>query len=617
MEKDNHRKISLLFPEKLEKLFREKFFNEAIVQLRISLIVVIFLYGSFGILDFQMFPEYATLFLKIRFLVVIPITLIVFFLSFTPIFPKVWQAVLVINFIVGGSGISVMTMQQPDNYSYYAGMMLIFFSGYLFIKLRFYLATIAGWSTLIIFNLLAIFYAHAPRIVLISTNFFFISANLIGMFAAYYTERQIRSNFYLNMKLDIKNLSVEEANKNLEKTVKERTKELIIAKEQAEESDRLKSTFLANMSHEIRTPMNGILGFAELLQKPNLSGERMQKYIQIIEKSGIRMLKIINDIIDISKIEAGLMEIDLQESNIHDQVEYIYTFFKPEAEKKELTLLLKNNLEAKDATILTDREKIYAILTNLVKNAIKYTKEGSIEFGYQKKGTQLEFFVKDTGVGIPKDRHNAIFERFIQADVSNKMLQEGAGLGLAISKAFLEMLGGKIWVESNQDDNNGGHGSTFYFTLPYTKLPHDELEFENFSLTEQAKVFNIPEVSGLKILIAEDDEQSSSLMSILVEDLSREILKTNNGNDAVEICRNHPDIDVIFMDIQMPRLNGYEATRQIRQFNKDVVIIAQTAFSLVGDREKSIDAGCNDYISKPIKRDKLLDIMQLQFTNSF
>jgi PAS domain S-box-containing protein len=242
--------------------------------------------------------------------------------------------------------------------------------------------------------------------------------------------------------------------------------ELFTAREKAEESDRLKSAFLANMSHEIRTPMNGIIGFAELLKRPGLNGEKQQAYIEIIEKSGKRMLNIINDIVDISKIEAGLMNLDIKETSINGQIEEIYNFFKPEAEAKGIRLSFKNSLPAKEAIIKTDSEKLYAILTNLVKNAIKYTLEGSIELGYLLKKEReqggVEFYVKDTGVGIPKDRQKAIFERFIQAEITNKMAHQGAGLGLAITKAYLEMVGGKIWVESEE-----GRGSTFYFTLPY------------------------------------------------------------------------------------------------------------------------------------------------------
>jgi PAS domain S-box-containing protein len=390
--------------------------------------------------------------------------------------------------------------------------------------------------------------------------------------------------------------------------------ELIAAKEHAEESDRLKSAFLANMSHEIRTPMNGILGFSELLKEPGLSGEQQQEYIRIIEKSCARMLNIINDIVDISKIEAGLIKLDMKESNINEQIEYIYTFFKPEVEAKGMKLSFKNTLPAKEATITTDYEKLYAILNNLVKNAIKYTNEGSIEFGYEPvdshdvethghESVQMQFYVKDTGIGIPKDRQDAIFERFIQADILDKMARQGAGLGLSISRAYIQMLGGKIWVESEE-----GVGSTFYFTLPYNTEPVKKTLDQH--LTPSVKIDN---VRKLKILIAEDDDVSEMLFDITVRMFGKEFLKARTGIEAVEACQNNPDIDFVLMDIQMPEMNGYEATRQIRQFNKEVVIISQTANALTGDREKAIDAGCNDYIAKPIRKDELLGLIQKYF----
>ena len=384
--------------------------------------------------------------------------------------------------------------------------------------------------------------------------------------------------------------------------------ELISAKDKAEASDRLKSAFLANMSHEIRTPMNGILGFAELLKEPNLTGEEQQSYINIIEKSGRRMLNIINQIIDISKIEAGLMEINLKESCINEQLDYIYTFFKPETEAKKIKLTLKNTLPLKDSIIKTDREKVYAILTNLVKNAIKYTHQGTIELGYESVetyvGTSLRFYVSDTGIGIPKDRQEAIFERFVQADIADTMARQGAGLGLTISKAYVEMLGGRIWVDSEE-----GKGSTFYFTLPYDAgqpLP----ETCNHG---QHPATNNHDVPKLKILLAEDDRVSEMLIDKYIKLFGKEILKVKTGLEAVEICRNNPDIDLILMDIRMPEMGGYEATRQIRVFNKEVIIIAQTAHGLAGDRSKALEAGCNDYIAKPIIKSELLALIQKCF----
>ncbi|MDO9276624.1 MAG: ATP-binding protein [Lutibacter sp.] len=244
-------------------------------------------------------------------------------------------------------------------------------------------------------------------------------------------------------------------------------KALITANEKAEESDNLKSAFLTNMSHEIRTPLNGILGFANLLKEPGLHGEQQQKYIRVIEKSSARLLNTINDIVDMSKIHAGLVEVNLKETNINKQVENIYKFFKPEVESKGIQFSFKNSLPKKEAFFLTDCEKIYTVLVHLVKNAIKNTHKGSIEFGYAGTSSstcknELLFFVKDTGIGIPKGRQKAIFESFTQSDISDKMAQQGNGLGLSITKAYVELLGGNIWAESDE-----GKGSKFYFSLPY------------------------------------------------------------------------------------------------------------------------------------------------------
>ena len=418
---------------------------------------------------------------------------------------------------------------------------------------------------------------------------------------AYYHAVRIKSDFNLSMLINITNQ-------------KKTEQDLLIAKLHAEESDRLKSAFLANMSHEIRTPMNGILGFAELLKEPDLTGEQQQEYIKIIEKSGARMLNIINDIVDISKIESGLMKLAINETNVNEQIEYIYTFFKPEVESKGIRLAFRNALPAKEAILKTDREKVYAILTNLVKNAIKYTDKGSIEFGYSvvvdaghalsiPQKSFLQFYVKDTGIGIPKDRQDAIFERFIQADMADVQARQGAGLGLAISKSYVELLGGKIWVEGEM-----GLGSTFYFSLPFnaeTVIETINQQFAPSAITEP--------IRKLKILIAEDDEVSEMLIDITAKTLGKEILKVRSGVQAVEACRDNPDIDLILMDIRMPEMGGYEATQKIREFNKDVVIIAQTAYGLSGDREKAIEAGCNDYISKPINKEKLLSIIHKNF----
>jgi PAS domain S-box-containing protein len=376
--------------------------------------------------------------------------------------------------------------------------------------------------------------------------------------------------------------------------------ELLISKEKAEVSSRLKSAFLANMSHEIRTPMNAILGFSELLKQHELTNEKQEKYFEIIQKSGGRLLNVINDIIDISKVESGQMEILISEFNILEQIKEVHALFSAEAKAKGIMLHLKNSLPSNEITIKSDNHKINAILVNLVKNAIKYCDEGTIEIGVEKTASHLKFYVKDTGIGIDKNRQIAIFDRFVQADIEDVKALQGSGLGLSISKAYVEMLGGEIWVESEP-----GKGATFYFTIPgnikiagaMAKGKNGEEKREN-------------PVNKLKVLIVEDDENSEIYISLIINAFSKEVLIARNGEEAIELCRNNPRIDLILMDVKMPLMNGYEATRIIRQFNKEVIIIAQTAFAFSGDKNKALAAGCNDYITKPINKDELREMIK-------
>jgi hypothetical protein len=385
---------------------------------------------------------------------------------------------------------------------------------------------------------------------------------------------------------------------------------LITAKEKAEESDRLKSAFLANMSHEIRTPMNGILGFTELLLEPDLSSGQREQFIEIVHKSGQRMLNTVTDIIEMSKIEAGMVYSNFTVNDINSKLEELVTFFEPEATQKGLKISIKKVLSEQDKNLLTDVNMLNSIISNLLKNAIKYTNSGFIEVGCSKKDDFIEFYIKDTGIGIPADRMEAVFERFIQADIADTRAFQGSGLGLTISKSYVEMLGGKIWVESLE-----GQGSTFYFTLPSGKKKAEEFTDRSEKSFDTINGKTKTTVSGLKVLIADDDVLTQSFISIVLKDYCTQILKAQTGVETIDLCRNNPDIDLVLMDIKMPEMDGYTATEKIREFNKEVIIIAQTAFALSGDREKAIGAGCNDYITKPIKKEVLIKLIAKYFHN--
>jgi PAS domain S-box-containing protein len=383
-----------------------------------------------------------------------------------------------------------------------------------------------------------------------------------------------------------------------------REQELLAAKEKAEESDHLKSAFLANMSHEIRTPMNGILGFTELLKEPKLTGKEKDEYIKIIQKSGQRMMSTINDLIEISKIESGAVELHLSAVNINEQLNYFYNFFKPEAQKSGVDLSCHKALPYGEATVISDREMLNGILSNLIKNAVKYTHEGSIRFGYHIKEKQLEFFVEDTGIGIEKDRQEVVFDRFVQADLSLSKPYEGAGLGLSIAKAYVEILGGQIGVESEL-----GKGSRFWFTLPYTmqkqKEPESQKLLSDNSTDEVLK--------NLKVMIVEDDQVGQMYLSVILEGVCREVVYASGGEEALELYNQHNDTELVLMDIKMPGLDGYATTRKLKEINPGIVVIAQTAHALAGDRDKALSAGCDDYLTKPFRKQELIKVVKKHF----
>ena len=376
--------------------------------------------------------------------------------------------------------------------------------------------------------------------------------------------------------------------------------DLKAAKEKAEESDRLKTAFLNNISHEIRTPFNGLLGFLSLIQDDTISPEERDKYINIINHSADRLMNTINDIVEISQIQTAQTPLTLSETKITKLAYDLYEHYKPEALKKGLRLIFNNALLETCDTVSTDSSKLNTILSHLINNAIKFTNAGSIELNIYPIDNRLEFSIKDTGICIPADRQKAIFERFIQADISNTRPFEGAGLGLSISKAFVEMLGGKIWVESQVDK-----GSTFYFTIPFITTQNA------IANTEAPEASNVKEdlPKMKKVLIVEDDETSEMLLTMLLENYFNERLYARTGIEAIEVSRNNPDIELILMDIKMPGMDGYETTRQIRKFNPSVIIIAQTAHALAGDRERALAAGCNEYIPKPYNKTSLMKVI--------
>jgi PAS domain S-box-containing protein len=370
--------------------------------------------------------------------------------------------------------------------------------------------------------------------------------------------------------------------------------DLIIAKEKAEESDSLKSAFLQNMSHEIRTPMNAIIGFSSLLDSPGTTKEKQENYVSIIKNSSNQLLSVVTDILTISSLDTRQEKVSLTKVNINSLIDDLNAIFKMQAKNH-------NNIEIKtfkplsndESIIKTDKTKINQILTNLIANALKFTHQGSVEFGYVLVESYLQFYVKDTGIGIKKEHHENIFERFRQVDQSKNRIYGGTGLGLSISKGFVELLGGKIWLESETDI-----GSTFYFTIPYT--PVNEIKKVN-PMIDVVKTIKT-------ILIAEDELNNYLLLKELLGDFGCKIMHAVNGKETVEICKSNPDIALILMDIKMPVLDGYSAAIQIKEFKPDLIIIAQTAYALDVEIKRYKDV-FDDYITKPIEETKLMNVL--------
>jgi len=375
--------------------------------------------------------------------------------------------------------------------------------------------------------------------------------------------------------------------------------ELRFAKEQAESSDRLKTAFMNNISHEIRTPLNGILGFGQLMTDPGLSEAERKNYFSILKSSSNRLINTVTDFMDVSLITSGNQEIRNGLFPLNEMMVELYHKNLPACQAVNLSLTIQLPSSAGDVNISSDRELLTKVLSHLLNNAIKFTKKGSVIFGFEIKETELEFFVKDTGVGIDHEGQATIFKKFTQVDVSNTSGYDGSGLGLSIAKGFVELLGGRIWVESHP-----GEGSLFRFTLPCA--------FTSDAGTDDIVHPQLNDMTSGKpmILIAEDEISGSILLEHILfkEGIACQVV--TNGQQAVDVCRQNSSVSLVLMDLKMPVKNGFEATREIKAFRKDLPIIAVTAFALSGDASRALEAGCDDYLAKPFDREDLLDLLE-------
>jgi len=371
--------------------------------------------------------------------------------------------------------------------------------------------------------------------------------------------------------------------------------EFLRQKEQALKSDKLKSAFLANMSHEIRTPMNAIVGFSQLLNG-DISNEIKQQYTGIIEKSSYQLLRLIDDILDLSKIESGQLEIKMQNLSLRELfVELKDTFSILILRRSKKDLMISFEIQGGDIFLLTDPDRLKQVLSNLIDNAIKFTSRGIIKFSCKKEARSLLFSVSDTGTGIPEKDLKEIFGRFTKFNYQG-LNPDGTGIGLSIAEKIVHSLNGTIWAESSV-----GVGSSFYFKVPYKSATENKIASKS-----RIKKESISKGMEFKsILIVEDDRASFLFLKEVIKSLNIDVHHVDNGRDAIDFVKINPDIDLILMDLKLPGLDGYEATRTIKRICPNIPIIAQTAYAMTGDREKAISSGCEEYLTKPYDLDKI------------
>ncbi len=368
--------------------------------------------------------------------------------------------------------------------------------------------------------------------------------------------------------------------------------ELLKAKERAEASDRLKTAFMRNISHEIRTPLNGILGFGQLVSEPNISHSDKEEFLMMLNESCDRLINTVTNIMDTSLIVSGNQDVQKKNVSLVGMLDELYNKFNHRCVQKKIVLSVQKQPVPDDFLIKSDPELLNKVMNHLIDNAIKYTKAGFIEFGSRIAEKDVVLFVKDSGIGISVSEQQRIFEHFSQGDVSNTRDHEGSGLGLSIAKGLVELLGGRIWVESVK-----GEGSSFFVTIPMEDTETENLVTPLKSIEKSDKPL---------ILIADDEETNCMLLERILRKEGIDVVVVTDGQQAVEACRQNEAISMVLMDLKMPVMDGFEATKIIKGFNPDLPVIALSAFALSGDEKRALAAGCNDYMTKPLRKDLLL-----------
>ncbi len=639
----------------LEKEFLKDYYLKFINQVRISLFIAIIFYSLFGILDAELIPGMKYQFWFIRYGIFCPLTACILLLSFTSSFNKYMQLSLAFVVVLAGLGIITMIVIAPPpiNYSYYAGLMLIFIFGYSFIRARFVWATISGWFIVFCYEIGATVISDTPLAILLNNNFFFISANVIGMFSCYSIEYSARRDFYLARLLENEQQKTHEANQLLEDRVKERTEMLALAnkdlkieiierkrveqelrkihnelekrvedrtqelkktnielqkaKEVADESTKTKSRFLANMSHEIRTPMNAIIGLSDLAMNPDLKPQKQLEYISIINSSSKSLLGIINEILDFSKLEAGKLVIENTPFQIREIVNNVVELFVDDLQKKHLEMIIDISQDV-PIEVIGDPLRLQQVIVNLTSNAVKFTEKGTVCISIRNveetaEHVELNFGVTDTGIGIDIKNQETLFDAFAQADSSITRKYGGTGLGLTICHKIVSMMQGKIIVESTP-----GTGSLFSFII---KLKKGD--------PSKGKLFDFPSnLKGMKIIVAEDNPSTQNVLKQMLVSFGfhPHIVKTAHEVILMQAEQASTDpFDLLIVDAGLTDIGEDSLVKQIREKKifAGLPVIIMDACNPPEQRSLS-NFGKNEvFLQKPVKPSLLFDAIMESF----